>query len=187
MYKKSLEVTLMAKPAFRLRKATTGDFQDFYNFYVHFCYQWLLLDEIATEEDDPFKEHEFEDNYFCSKEDMERIHLETINFNIHDFEKHLEWYRIFMITVGDKAVGYVKLENYCRQFIVRDWRMHYEYMDPELLDSLLEKFETYAPKKANRIQVIAWDSPHVNEFLERHGYHKHCVPFFEKDCTKNPE
>ena len=65
--------------------------------------------------------------------------------------------------------------------------MHYEYMDPELLDSLLEKFETYAPKKANRIQVIAWDSPHVNEFLERHGYHKHCVPFFEKDCTKNPE
>ena len=176
----------MAKPAFRLRKATTADFQDFYNFYVHNCYHWLFLDEIATEEDNPF-DVTFEDNDIFCKEDMERIHHEIVDFSIHDFEKHLEWYRIFMIIVDNKVVGYVKFENYCRQFIIRDWRMHYDYMDPSLLDALLEKFETYAPKKAERIQVIAWDSPHAKEFLERHGYHKHCVPFFEKNCTKNPE
>ena len=177
----------MAKPAFRLRKACVDDFQDFYNFHVHFCYHWLLLDEIATEEDNPFEETEFEDNYFFAKEDLERIHLEHINFDIHEFEKHLEWYCIFMIIVDSKVVGYVKLENYCKQFIIREWKMHYDYMDPVLLDALLEKFETYAPKKANRIQVIAWDSTHAKEFLERNGYHKHIVPFFEKACTKKAE
>lgn len=177
----------MAKPAFRLRKATTDDFQDFYNFHVHYCYLWLLLDEIATEEDNPFEEVEYEDNFLCSKEDMKRIHLENINFNIHDLENHLRWYRIFMIIVDNKVVGYVELENYCKQFIVREWRMHYKYMDPSLLDALLEKFETYAPKKAERIQVIAWDSPHSREFLKRHGYGKHCLPFYEKSCIKNPE
>lgn len=177
----------MANKAFQLRKATADDFQDFYKFHVHFCYHWLILDEIATEEDNPFEEREFKDNFFCSKKDLERIHLEHINFDINEFQKHLEYYQIFMIIVDSKVVGYVKLENYCRQFIVREWKMHYDYMDPSLLDALLEKFESYAPKKANRIQVIAWDSPHAKEFLERHGYHNHIALFFEKNCTKNPE
>ena len=176
----------MAKPAFRLRKAATADFQDFYNFHLHFCYQWLALDELTNEIDDPFEEKEFEDNFFCTKEDMERAHLEHINFNIQKFENYLEWYRIFMIIVDNKVVGYVELETYCKQFIVRDWRMLFDYMDPSLLDALLEKFETYAPKKANVIRVLAYEAPHVNAFLEKHGYHKDIIPFFSKNCSKNP-
>lgn len=176
----------MAKPAFRLRKATTDDFQDFYNFYVHHCYHWLYNDEIATEEDNPF-DVTFEDNDLFSKEDMERIHHEIVDFSIHDFEKHLEWYRIFMIIVDNKVVGYVKFENYCKQFIIRGWTMHYEYMEQSLLDALLEKFETYAPQKADRIQVISMGTALSKEFLEKRGYKARCIPFFEKSCTKNPE
>ncbi len=181
----------MAKPAFQLRKATTDDFSNFYKFHVHNCYHWLFLDELATEEDNPFEpdsnDEDFEDNYFFSREDLKRIHDDIINFNVNDFENHLKWYRIFMIIVNDKVVGYVKLENYCRQFIVREWTMHYEYMDPSLLSALLEKFETYAPKKANRIQVISMGTQTSRSILEKHGYHARIIPFFEKNCTKNPE
>ena len=179
----------MAKPAFRLRKATVDDFQVFYNFYVHNCYQWLYNDEIATKEDNPF-DVTFEDNDMFSKEDMERIHHEFIDFSVHDFEKYLEWYRIFMIIVDKKVVGYVKLETYCKQFIVRGWAMHFEYMDQDLLDSLLEKFETFAPKKCNRVQVISSGYALSRDFLEKHGYKARCIPFFEKSCTtqeKSPE
>ena len=65
--------------------------------------------------------------------------------------------------------------------------MHYEYMDHSLLDALLEKFETYAPKKAQRIQVISMGTPLSRGFLEKHGYTARCIPFFEKSCAKNPE
>ena len=81
----------MVKPAFRLRKATTEDFQTFYDYYIHNCYQWLYLDEIATEEDDPF-DVTFEATTFFSKEDMERIHNEFIGFSIKDFENYLKEY-----------------------------------------------------------------------------------------------
>ena len=169
----------MKKSAFRLRKATVEDFQDFYNFHVHYCYQWLFNDELATEEDDPFHVT-FEGNYFCSKEDLERMHNELINFDITMFEKYLQWYRIFMIEVGGKVVGYVKLENYCKQFIVRGWRMHYEYMDEELLGALLEKFETYAPLKAEVIEVISFGGEFPDNFLKSHGYTLDVHPFYKK-------
>ena len=182
----------MASHAFQLRKATTDDFSCFYHYHVHNCYHWLFLDEIATQVDNPFEyksnNEEFEDNYFFSKEDLIRIHKEIVHFNIHDFENHLKWYRIFMIVIDGKVVGYVKLENYCRQFIVREWTMHYEYMNPQLLEKLLEKFETYAPKKSTRIQVISMGTPTSREFLEAHGYTAKHIPFFEKELhPKNPE
>lgn len=173
----------MARPAFQLRKATTDDFSIFYNFYIHHCYHWLYHDKIATEEDNPFydesSEDTFEDNYFFSKEDLIRIHKEIIGFNINDFENHLEWYRIFMIIVDKKVVGYVKLEKYCRQFIVREWAMHFNYLNPELLGSLLEKFESFAPSKSKVIQIIA-SGKVSKEFLIRHGYLVEVKPFFEK-------
>ena len=176
---------LMASQAFQLRKATTDDFSTFYNYHVHFCYHWLYLDEIATKVDNPFDkkycDEEFEDNYFFSKEDLIRIHNEIINFNIHDFENHLKWYRIFMIIIQGKVVGYVKLENYCRQFIIREWTMHYDYMTPELLTELLKKFETFAPKKSTRIQVISMGTPTSKDFLEANGYKAKHIPFFEKE------
>lgn len=175
----------MAKPAFRLRKATTDDFPDFYNFYVHQCYHWLYNKAVATEEDNPF-DVTFEDNDLISKEDMERIHHEIVDFSIHDFEKHLKWYRIFMIIVDNKVVGYVKMETYCKQFIIRGWTMHYDYMNRELLDALLEKFETFAPKKAEVIQVISHGEL-AKPFLYDHGYSNRICAFFEKNCNKIPE
>lgn len=168
----------MAKPAFRLRKATTDDFPIFYNFHIHFCYNWLFLDELATKEDDPFN-ITFEDTVICSKECIQHAHQHIINFNIEDLEKHLKWFKVFMIIVDDKVVGYVELENYCNQFIVREWRMHYEYMDIKLLDALLEKFETYAPKKSNVIQVISMGNL-AKDFLKSHGYTAKVEPFFQK-------
>ncbi len=170
----------MEKPAFRLRKATTADFPDFYNFHIHQCYQWLYNDEIAIAEDNPFDVTFENDNYFFCKEDLERIHQELIEFNIHDFENHLKWYKIFMIIVDNKVVGYVKLETYCKQFIIRSWTMHYDYMDSLLLEALLKKFETYAPKKSNVIYVIAMGRSLARNFLEAHGYHARTIPFFEK-------
>ena len=175
----------MDKPAFRLRKATLADFSDFYNFHIHQCYHWLFNDELATEEDNPFDvTFDVEDNYFFCKEDLERIHREIIDFDIHEFENYLKWYKIFMIIVEDKVVGFVKFENYCKQFIIRGWVMHYDYMDPLLLEALLEKFETYAPKKSNVIQVIAMGRPLARNFLEAHGYHARIIPFFEKSCNQ---
>lgn len=176
----------MSKPAFRLRKATTGDFSDFYNFYVHQCYHWLYNEEVATEEDNPFDVTFEDDNFFFSKEDQQRIHNEIVGFSIHDFENYLKWYRIFMIIVDSKVVGYVKLETYCKQFIIRGWAMHYDYMDRELLGALLEKFETFAPKTAKVIQVISHGAL-SKSFLNDHGYTKHACAFFEKSCNKNPE
>ena len=176
----------MVKPAFRLRKATTEDFSEFYKFHVHSCYHWLFNEEIAIEEDNLF-DVTFEDNYFFSKEDQQRLHHELVNFNIDDFQKYLQWYRIFMIVVDEKIVGFVKFETYCKQFIIRSWAMHYEYMNPELLKSLLENFETYAPKKSSVIQVISMGYSPARSFLEEHGYHAHTIPFFEKSCKKLPE
>ncbi|MBQ7410349.1 MAG: hypothetical protein IJW20_03095 [Clostridia bacterium] len=173
----------MANQAFQLRKATTDDFSIFYNFHVHHCYHWLFHDEIAIEEDNPFdtetSEDDFEDNYFFSREDLNRIHQEIVGFNIHDFEKHQKWYRIFMIIVDGNVVGYVKLENYCRKFIIREWTMHFEYLKPELLDALLKKFESLTPIKSKAIQVIAMGKV-AEELLIRHGYSGKIKPFFEK-------
>lgn len=176
----------MTKPAFRLRKATVEDFSIFYNFYVHSCYNWLFNENIAVEEDNPF-EITFEDNYFFSKENMKVFYDDILNFNIHDFEKYLSWYKIFMIIVDKKIVGYVKMETYGKQFVIRNWTMHYEYMNQSLLDALLEEFETYAPKKAERIQIISLGTPLSRGFLEKHGYTFRCIPIFEKSCIKNPE
>ena len=178
----------MAKPAFRLRKATAEDFSTFYNFHVHNCYHWLYHDEKATEEDNPFDVtfEEEQDNYFFSKEDLERIHNEIIGFSAQDFENYLKWYRIFMIIVDNKVIGYVKMETYCKQFIIRGWAMHYDFMEKELLDALLEKFETYAPKKATVIQVISHGKL-AKSFLNDHGYTCRVCAFFEKNCTKSPE
>lgn len=173
----------MTNQAFQLRKATTDDFSDFYKFHVHHCYHWLFHDEIATEEDNPFdyetSEDDFEENYFFSREDLNRIHQEIIGFNIHDFEKHQKWYRIFMIIVDGNVVGYVKLENYCRKFIIREWTMHFDYLNPELLDALLKKFESLTPIKSKAIQVIAMGKV-AEELLKRHGYLGKIKPFFEK-------
>jgi len=173
----------MEKAAFRLRKATLEDFSDFYKFYVHQCYHWLFNESVPTEEDNPFDVTFDEDNYFFSKEDLQRIHNEIVGFNIHDFEKYLTWYRIFMIIVDKKVVGYVKMETYCKQFIIRGWTMHYDYMDETLLGSLLEKFETYAPKTAKVIQVISHGKL-AKSFLNNHGYNCRICAFFEKDCKK---
>lgn len=176
----------MSKPAFRLRRATTDDFQTFYNFYVHDCYHWLYHDEIATEEDNPF-DVTFEDTDLYSKEDWEYLYSQIIDFNAQDFEDYLRWYKIFFIIVDKKVIGYVKFENYCKQFIIRNWTMHYDYIDETLLNSLLEKFETYAPKKAKKIQVISPGLTLSRGFLEKHGYHAECIPFFNKSCEKKPE
>ena len=92
-----------------------------------------------------------------------------------------------MIIVDKKIVGYVKMETYGKQFIIRNWTMHYEYMNQSLLDALLEEFETYAPKKAERIQIISLGTPLSRGFLEKHGYTFRCIPIFEKSCIKNPE
>ena len=178
----------MANQAFQLRKATTDDFPFFYYFHVHTCFHWLFLDEIATEMDNPFKidlnDEAFQDNYFFSREDSIRIQKEIIHFTPHDFENHLKWYRIFMIVVEGKVVGYVKLENYCKQFIIREWTMHYKYMSSELLSQLLEKFETYAPQKSNKIQVISMGTPTSRKFLEDRGYIAKTIPFFEKEIAR---
>jgi len=93
-----------------------------------------------------------------------------------------------MIIIKGKVVGYVKLENYCRQFIIREWTMHYDYMDPDLLKKLLMKFETYAPKKSKKIQVISMGTPTSKDFLEENGYTAKHIPFFEKELqSKDPE
>ncbi len=163
-------------PAFRLRKATLDDFSDYYKFYVNPDFHWLMFDPIDCYEqpDEPF-----EDNYFFSKEDSERIHQDYINTSKEDFLNHLSWYRIFMVIVDKKCVGYVKLEKYQCQFIVREWPMDFEYRNETLLEGILEKIEPLKPASCSELRIVSLNDS-ATPFLIAHNYKKDIMPFYLK-------
>ena len=168
-------------PAFRLRKATLDDFSTYYNLRLDLNYHWLLFDPI--EKDEPASnestENSFEDNFFFSKEDAERIHNERIGFNEKDFTNYLNWFRIFMVIVKNECVGYVRLEKYQSQFIVREWPMKLEFRDTDLLEEILKKIESMQPKSAPRMRIVAWNDS-AKDFLNSHKYQKGIMPFYDK-------
>lgn len=171
-------------PAFRLRKATLDDFSSYYNFRIDHNYHWLFFDPIEEDESKETKstDETSKDNYFFSEEDVERIHNEWISFNEKDFENYLKWFRIFMVIIQNKCVGYVRLEKYQSQFIVREWPMEFEFRDAELLSEILKKIEAMQPKSAPQMRIVSWNES-AEDFLHSHNYKKHIMPFFEKQSN----
>lgn len=167
----------MANHAFQLRKATINDFSDYYPLQLDSLYHWLLFDrkeELVQEEvvtESP--------NYFFSDEDIKHITDYFENFNQSQFSRDLEVYRIYMITIGHKTAGYVKLEKYNGKLIIREWPMFFEYRSPELLEAILAEIEKLKMPKCKAIQAIALANSSVS-FLTQQGYSLKIKPFLEK-------
>lgn len=162
----------MANHAFQLRRATIKDFPDYYQLHLESLYHWLMFDyeevknELQTEPED--------DEYFGF--DVNQFYL---NFDESQFAQELEWYRIYMVVIDQKSVGYVKLESYNGKQIVREWPMNFEYRDTELLTEILAKIEKLKTSHCRAIQVIAMADSSA-KFLFNHGYQLRIRPFFEK-------
>lgn len=162
----------MATPVFRLRKATIEDFPEYYQFHLESLYHWLMFDyEEAKAELNQSQEND--DDFFSL------INNYYLNFNQSQFEKELEDYRIYMVVIDQKSVGYVKLENYCGKQILREWPIAFEHRSPELLAEMLVAIEKLKSPRCKAFQVIAMADSSA-KFLISHGYTCRIRPFFEK-------
>lgn len=169
----------MAKPAFQLRKATLDDFPIYYQLHLETIYHWLMFDKSEFEEETIDETEETSENFFFSEEDLKTITDYYVNFNEEQFQEEFKWYKIFMVIIDQKIVGYVKLESFNGRLILREWPMEFDYRDPKLLEAILEKIETLRSAKCKAIQVIA-RAQTSTEFLIRLGYSEKLRPFFEK-------
>lgn len=170
----------MAKPAFQLRKATIEDFHDYYYLQLHSHFHWLMFDKSEFEEKETDQKNaDSKSNFFFSEEDLKMITDYYVKFNREQFVDEFKWYRIFMVIIDHKVVGYVKLEPFNGRLILREWPMAFDYRDSELLEAMLEKIETLRSAKCKAIQVIA-RAQKSRDFLIRLGYKEKLQPFFEK-------